>query len=67
MKKKRIKCKECKRRITLTYIECRCGDKYCGKHRYPDAHGCAFDHKKYNKEQLNLKLPKIRKRKLEEI
>ncbi|ETV92015.1 hypothetical protein H310_13541 [Aphanomyces invadans] len=39
------RCWECKKKIGLTGIECRCGFVYCGIHRYADQHECTFDHK----------------------
>lgn len=64
---KKIKCKICRRKITSTYIECRCGNMFCGIHRYPHEHDCTFDHKKLHQDQLILKNPIIRKDKFEKI
>jgi len=60
-KAKRTRCAhtDCKRRIGYTGIECRCGQLYCGKHRYPDAHNCTFDFKQFDRERLISENPTI--------
>lgn len=50
------KCWECKRRIGLLGFECRCGYKFCAKHRYPEQHICGYDYKKHQREELEEKL-----------
>ncbi|XP_015938959.1 zinc finger A20 and AN1 domain-containing stress-associated protein 1-like [Arachis duranensis] len=39
------RCKTCNKRVGLTGFECRCGDLFCGKHRYPEVHECKFNFK----------------------
>jgi len=41
----RSRCAECKKKIGLTAIECRCGHSYCGAHRLAEKHACPFDYK----------------------
>jgi len=54
VQKKKNRCWLCRKKITLAgQFECKCGYVYCAKHRYPDSHSCAFDHKKQH--QLKLK------------
>lgn len=66
-KNEKIKCYICKKKITLTYIECKCKNKFCSKHRHPFDHNCLFDFKKEQSEKIEKENPKIKKRKLEEI
>ncbi|XP_054268117.1 uncharacterized protein LOC128989966 [Macrosteles quadrilineatus] len=67
-KKSRIRCAECKKRLTLANMfECRCGFTFCSFHRYSETHHCTYDFKKESRkvlEQANPlvvapKLPKI--------
>ncbi|KAJ9139966.1 hypothetical protein P3X46_030657 [Hevea brasiliensis] len=47
--RKRV-CSTCNKRVGLTGFECRCGNLFCGKHRYPEEHSCGFDYKAYARE-----------------
>ena len=46
------RCWECRKKVGLTGIECRCGYVYCGGHRYADAHNCLFDFKTYERDAI---------------
>lgn len=50
------RCVICTKKTGLTGFKCRCGDNFCGIHRYPDEHGCKFDYKTMEREQLGKKL-----------
>ncbi|CAL4961223.1 unnamed protein product [Urochloa decumbens] len=39
------RCPACYKKVGLTGFVCRCGKTYCGRHRYAEEHGCAFDFK----------------------
>lgn len=41
----RTRCTECKKKLGLTGIECRCGNIYCGSHRMAEKHHCTYDYK----------------------
>ena len=66
-KKEKIRCGVCRRKITMTYIECKCGKKFCGRHRYPEEHDCTYDHKREREEKILKENPVIKKQKLEKI
>jgi len=53
-KKKKTRCQfeGCKKRIGLTGIECRCGKRFCGVHRYAEDHECTFDYKSIAKNLI---------------
>lgn len=36
---------ECKRKLMLTDITCKCDKRYCITHRHPETHSCSFDYK----------------------
>ena len=61
-----IKCFECNKK-SLIILQCRCGHKFCLKHRCPELHNCTFNYKKIGKEELEKNNPKIQKKKLETI
>lgn len=64
--KNRSRCFECRKKIGLTGIECRCGYVFCGVHRYADKHSCDFDYKSFDRTNLEKKNAKASFEKLEE-
>jgi predicted nucleic acid binding AN1-type Zn finger protein len=46
------RCPVCKHKLQLSDTSCRCGMKHCMKHRLPEEHACAFDHKSHDKSIL---------------
>ncbi|KAI9161236.1 hypothetical protein LWI28_015651 [Acer negundo] len=46
------RCKNCNKKVGLTGFKCRCGDLFCGMHRYATEHSCTFDYKKFDREIL---------------
>ncbi|XP_041718490.1 AN1-type zinc finger protein 5 isoform X1 [Coregonus clupeaformis] len=44
-KPKKNKCFMCRKRVGLTGFDCRCGNLFCGVHRYSDKHNCPYDYK----------------------
>ncbi|KAI4346738.1 hypothetical protein L6164_007610 [Bauhinia variegata] len=51
-KKKKLRCNNCNKRIGLAGFECRCGDVFCGKHRYPEEHACKVNFKESGRQIL---------------
>ena len=47
---------ECKRKLLLTDLTCKCGQKFCMSHRMPEAHTCAHDYKAEARANLNKQL-----------
>ena len=39
---------ECKKKLKLSDMECRCGKRFCLKHRLPEDHMCSIDYKNVN-------------------
>jgi len=50
--KERKRCKSCNKKIGLLGFQCRCGDVFCGTHRYPEIIACKIDFKKIGREVL---------------
>lgn len=48
----RSRCAECKKKVGLTGIECRCGKVYCGAHRMAEKHACTFDFKTFGRQNI---------------
>ena len=46
------RCDSCNMRVGLTGFSCRCGNVFCGKHRYPEEHECSVDFKAIGREAL---------------
>ncbi|XP_072290066.1 AN1-type zinc finger protein 5a isoform X1 [Eucyclogobius newberryi] len=44
-KPKKNRCFMCRKRVGLTGFDCRCGNLFCGIHRYSDKHNCPYDYK----------------------
>ncbi|KAG7400240.1 zinc finger domain-containing protein [Phytophthora boehmeriae] len=57
VQKNKKRCWECKKKVGLTAIECRCGFVFCSGHRYADQHNCSFDFKTADREELARRNP----------
>ncbi|KAK1319264.1 Zinc finger A20 and AN1 domain-containing stress-associated protein 11 [Acorus calamus] len=53
-------CSSCNRKVGLTGFRCRCGDLFCGRHRYSDTHDCSFDYKAAGREEISKANPVVR-------
>lgn len=47
-----IRCLSCNRKCTLTGFRCKCGNTYCGTHRYPEKHECTYDFKAAGRDSI---------------
>ena len=52
------RCHECNKKA-LVIVTCRCGEKFCLKHRHSESHKCTYNYSESAKEILNKKLYKI--------
>lgn len=53
-------CNECKKK-RLILFDCRCGKKFCIKHKDDFKHSCSFDYHQKEKEKLNKQKVKFNK------
>ncbi|AUF82544.1 AN1-like zinc finger [Tetraselmis virus 1] len=60
-------CYFCRKNMGIMVFNCKCGYKYCKKHRLPEQHECTYDHKMFGKETLRMNNPKIVGEKIIEI
>ncbi|KAI4382131.1 hypothetical protein MLD38_008132 [Melastoma candidum] len=61
------RCTTCKKRVGLTGFNCRCGNLYCGMHRYSDKHNCPFDYCTAARDAIAKANPVIKAEKLDKI
>jgi hypothetical protein len=67
VQKNRRRCWECKVKVGLTAVKCRCEYTFCGKHRYAEEHHCAFNFKTAGKRRLKEENPVVVPRKVARI
>lgn len=65
--KKVNRCLKCGKRVGLTGFRCRCGDLFCGDHRYSDRHECGYDYKAVERERIQRENPAVRAAKIVRI
>ncbi len=61
------RCDECRKKLGLTAIQCRCKKYFCNKHRYPEEHECSIDYKEIGKNELKRKVVNCRFNKVDKI
>nr|GMD17786.1 zinc finger A20 and AN1 domain-containing stress-associated protein 8 [Ipomoea batatas] len=61
------RCSTCNKRVGLTGFKCRCGDLFCGSHRYSDKHDCPFDYRTAAQEAIAKANPVVKAEKLDKI
>ncbi|GAB2216644.1 hypothetical protein Droror1_Dr00024420 [Drosera rotundifolia] len=61
------RCFGCRRKVGLTGFRCRCGDLFCGEHRYSDRHDCGFDYRKAGREAIERENPVVKAAKIVKI
>ncbi|XP_078447568.1 zinc finger A20 and AN1 domain-containing stress-associated protein 4-like [Wolffia australiana] len=61
------RCTTCKKKVGLMGFRCRCGDTFCGGHRYPEQHDCGFDFKTTARAAIARANPIVKADKLQKI
>ncbi|KAG7399151.1 AN1-type zinc finger protein 4 [Phytophthora boehmeriae] len=67
VQKNRRRCWECKKKVGLTAVTCRCDYTFCDTHRYAEEHSCAFNFKTAGKRKLEAENPLVIPRKVARI
>lgn len=67
MAKEVNRCLVCRKRVGLTGFRCRCGEMFCGEHRYSDRHDCCFDYKATARDAIARANPVVRAAKIARI
>jgi hypothetical protein len=60
------RCASCRKRVGLTGFACRCGATFCGVHRYPERHACAFDFRAAGRDAIARANPVVKGEKLKD-
>lgn len=64
---KTVRCHNCREKLGMFGISCKCGYVFCSTHRMPEDHQCTFDFKSEGKSILQKQNPKVSASKLERI
>lgn len=59
-KKKKKRCSKCNKKLGLIPFDCKCGNIFCSKCRYPEEHNCTYDFRASAKEKLEKANPIIK-------
>ncbi|XP_073425115.1 AN1-type zinc finger protein 6 isoform X2 [Dendrobates tinctorius] len=65
--KKTNRCHMCRKKVGLTGFDCRCGNIFCGTHRYSDVHSCSYDYKADAAEKIRKENPVVVGEKIQKI
>ncbi|XP_068092513.1 AN1-type zinc finger protein 5 [Hyperolius riggenbachi] len=66
-KPKKNRCFMCRKKIGLTGFDCRCGNLFCGLHRYSDKHNCPYDYKAEAAAKIRKENPVVVAEKIQRI
>jgi len=61
------RCFSCRKRVRLTGFKCRCGNTFCGAHRYAEKHSCSFDFKAAGREAIARANPVVKASKIDKL
>ncbi|XP_077174169.1 AN1-type zinc finger protein 6 isoform X1 [Paroedura picta] len=66
-KQKKSRCFMCRKKVGLTGFECRCGNVFCGAHRYSDIHSCSYNYKADAADKIRKENPVVVGEKIQKI
>ncbi|XP_053911046.1 AN1-type zinc finger protein 5-like isoform X2 [Cuculus canorus] len=66
-KPKKNRCFTCRKKLGLLGFDCRCGNVFCGFHRYSDRHNCPYDYKAEAAEKIKKENPVVVAEKIKRI
>ncbi|RXM30775.1 AN1-type zinc finger protein 5 [Acipenser ruthenus] len=66
-KTRKNRCFMCRKKVGLTGFGCRCGNLFCGLHRYSDQHNCPYDYKAEAAEKIRKENPVVVADKIQRI
>lgn len=64
---KKNRCFMCRKKVGLTGFGCRCGNLFCGIHRYSDKHDCPYDYKADAAAKIRKENPMVVAEKIQRI
>ncbi|KAK9532824.1 hypothetical protein VZT92_010191 [Zoarces viviparus] len=66
-KPKKARCFMCRKKVGLTGFDCRCGNLFCGLHRYSDKHNCPYDYRAEAADRIRKENPVVVADKIQRI
>lgn len=67
LKKAANRCGSCNKKVGLTGFVCKCGNTFCGVHRYPENHECSYDFKGVGRDAISKANPVVKADKMEKF
>ncbi|KAI3787620.1 hypothetical protein L1987_42218 [Smallanthus sonchifolius] len=61
------RCLTCNKKVGVMGFKCKCGDTFCGNHRYPEEHDCDFDFKRSGRDAIAKANPVVKAEKVNRI
>ncbi|KAI3693573.1 hypothetical protein L1987_76520 [Smallanthus sonchifolius] len=61
------RCLSCKKKLGVMGFKCKCGETFCGNHRYPEEHDCEFDFKRSGRDGIAKANPVVKAEKVNRI
>ena len=61
------RCMSCNKKVGVMGFKCKCGETFCGSHRYPEKHDCEFDFKRTGRDAIAKANPVIKADKVNRI
>nr|GEU31860.1 zinc finger A20 and AN1 domain-containing stress-associated protein 1-like [Tanacetum cinerariifolium] len=61
------RCFDCNKKVGVMGFKCRCGETFCGMHRYLEEHKCEFDFKKTGRDLISKANPVLKADKVNRI
>ena len=61
------RCMCCRKKVGLLGFTCKCGQLFCGQHRYAEAHACTFDYQGSERARLAANNPTVQASKIQRI
>ncbi|NXW59564.1 ZFAN5 protein, partial [Eurystomus gularis] len=65
--KPKNRCFMCRKKVGLMGFDCRCGNLFCGLHRYSDKHNCPYDYKAEAAAKIRKENPVVVAEKIQRI
>ncbi|KAJ8402027.1 hypothetical protein AAFF_G00372620 [Aldrovandia affinis] len=61
------RCFQCRKKLGLIGFDCRCGNVFCGLHRYSDQHSCPYDYRAEAAARIRRENPVVVAHKIQRI
>lgn len=64
---KRCNFTDCKKKLVLSDMECRCGKRFCAAHKFSESHKCTFNYREASDQVLTKQLVKCVSERIDKI